>query len=72
MTVQCAEAAAHGVDRGHTYSEQYRHECEVRYVLAMPSREQRAEYLDSLVRKRSAAAAERLRQDVACGMACSA
>lgn len=52
-------------DRGHTFTEQYRHECEVRYVLAMPTRLQRAAYLDSLVKYRGQASADRLRADVA-------
>lgn len=50
---------------GATWSEEHRHACEVRYVLAMPSREERAAYLDALPRFRGKAAAERLRADVA-------
>jgi hypothetical protein len=52
--------------RGFTYSEQHRHECEVRHVAALPTRAERAAYLDErLERKRGKAAADRLRFDVA-------
>ena len=51
--------------RGHTYSEAFRHECEVRYVLALPSKWARRDYLNSLHKWRSPAAVERLRADVA-------
>jgi hypothetical protein len=54
--------------RGFTYSDEHRHQCEVRFVLAMPSRAQRADYLDErLDKKRGAAAAQRLRDDVRAG-----
>jgi hypothetical protein len=50
--------------RGWTYSEQYRHQCEVRYVLAMPTPERRRAYLDGVQAARGKAAADRLRADV--------
>lgn len=49
-----------------TTSEQYRHECEVRAVLAMPS-DRRAGYLDLVAKvrgKHDPQAAQRLRNDV--------
>lgn len=49
---------------GWTYSEQHRHECEVRYVAGMSTREQRRAYLDGVRAKRGAAAADKLRDDV--------
>lgn len=51
--------------RGFTYTEQHRHECEVRFVLAMPSRARRAEYLDGVTHRRGQAAGDALRQAVA-------
>jgi hypothetical protein len=51
--------------RGYTYTEAWRHECEVRHVLKMATRQQRAEYLDGVERKRGKAPADRLRRDVA-------
>lgn len=51
--------------RGYTYTEAWRHECEVRYVLKMATRQQRAEYLDAIERRRGKACADRLRSDVA-------
>jgi hypothetical protein len=47
-----------------TTSESWRHECEVRHVMNMPLREQRALYVMDVERKRGAAAAKRLRDDV--------
>ena len=47
-----------------TYSEQRRHECEVRMILNMSSRIQRKGYLDGVEAKRGKAAADRLRVDV--------
>ena len=31
-----------------TYTEDFRHECEARYVAALPSNDRRAEYLDKV------------------------
>ncbi|MCQ0032563.1 DUF7696 family protein [Burkholderia glumae] len=44
--------------------EQRRHECEVRHVLAMPSRAVRKAYLLQVESKRGADASRRLREDV--------
>ena len=49
---------------GFTYTEQHRHECEVRWVLAMPSRAQRTAYLDPMPKWRGEAATQRLREAV--------
>lgn len=51
-------------ERGVTYSERWRHECEVRHVVSLPTREERAAYLDALPKHRAAAAVQRLREDV--------
>lgn len=53
--------------RGRTYTETWRHECEVRYILSLPSREARREWLDHplLLRTRGQAAVDRLKADVA-------
>lgn len=51
-------------DRGHTYSDQYRHECEVRYVLSLPGKERRRAYLEAVDKLRGKAAGDRLRQDI--------
>ncbi len=50
--------------RGFTYTEQHRHDCEVRYVMKMPSRALRAEYLDSLVKWRGQAAVDCIKADL--------
>ena len=51
--------------RGYTWTEQYRHECEVRYVAAMPTRQQRADYLDAIEqRKGGKPRADALRRDL--------
>lgn len=47
-----------------TSSEAWRHQCEVLHVVAMPTRAQRAQYLDGLEKWRGQAAAQRLRDDV--------
>lgn len=52
------------IERGYTWTEQYRHECEVRFLLSMPTRAQRAAYLDGLERKRGDAAVARLKADL--------
>jgi hypothetical protein len=44
-------------------SEKFRHECEVRYVIALPSNERRREYLAGVEKQRKKPAAERLRND---------
>jgi hypothetical protein len=50
--------------KGHTYSEAYRHECEVAYVCDLPTVDQRRDYLDYCDRKRKPEQAARLRSDV--------
>lgn len=51
-------------DRGPTYTEEHRHACEVRYVLAMPDKQARRAYLDGVEKKRGKQAADMLRDDV--------
>ena len=51
-------------ERGFTWTEQHRHECEVRHVLALPGHEARREYLDAVERRRGRPAADALRADV--------
>lgn len=43
-------------------SEEWRHECECRYLLSLPSKFDRLEYID-VRRKRGAASADRLKDD---------
>jgi hypothetical protein len=51
---------------GYTYSEEHRHECEVRWVLALPSREARRAYIEGgLVDGRSVKGVRQHRGDVA-------
>jgi len=47
-----------------TYSEQHRHECEVRWVAALPTPARRRAYLDSIEQRRGKPAADRLRTDL--------
>lgn len=47
-----------------TYSEAWRHECEIRFVLAMPSRERRAAYLELIEKHRGKAAADRMKEEL--------
>lgn len=49
---------------GYTYSEEWRHACEIRMVLAMPSRERRAAYLALVERHRGKAAADRMKAEL--------
>ena len=42
-------------------SEEWRHECEARYILKLPSLEQRRAWLADLERRRGKAAVDRLR-----------
>jgi hypothetical protein len=44
-------------------SEQHRHECEVRWLAALPSNDRRKKYLEGVKQKRGKAAADRLRVD---------
>lgn len=44
-------------------TEQHRHECEARFVSAMPSDAARREYLAGVARRRGPEAAQRLRRD---------
>lgn len=46
-----------------TYSEAWRHECEVRYVANKPNNPARAEYLLHVEQKRGKPAADKLRVD---------
>lgn len=45
-------------------SEQYRHECEIRYVLNLPDRKARGDYLVGVEKVRGRAAAMRLKNGV--------
>lgn len=47
-----------------TTSEAWRHDCEVRHVAAMPTRQQRADYINGIERKRGKPAADRIRADL--------
>lgn len=47
--------------RGITWTEEHRHACEVRYVAAMPTRQQRADYLEAIDKRRGQAAGDALR-----------
>lgn len=47
-----------------TNSEAHRHLREIEYVLDLPNREARGEYLDGVEKKRGAEAANKLRSDV--------
>jgi len=49
---------------GYTYTEEWRHACEIRMVLAMPTRERRAAYLVLIERHRGRAAADRMKQEL--------
>lgn len=49
-------------DPAPTYTERYRHECEVQEVASMPSNEARREYLALVEKKRGINAATRLRE----------
>jgi len=46
------------------YLEQHRHECEVRMILSMGSKDQRRGHLVGIEKKRGKAAADRLRSDI--------
>ena len=50
--------------RGFTWSEQHRHECEVRHVAGLSTKAQRAAYFDGLEKWRGPDAVARLRADV--------
>jgi hypothetical protein len=50
--------------RGHTYTEAFRHECEVRFVLKMRSPDARSQYLAGVEARRGKPAADRLRDGV--------
>ena len=58
LCIDCSPAAP-----GPTYSEQFRHECEVRYVADLPGTAARVEYLRMVVDKRGYPAGKRLRDD---------
>lgn len=55
---------ARAANDGFTWSEQYRHECEVRMVAAMMPRERRLAYLDGVQKVRGQAARDRLERDL--------
>lgn len=52
------------IDRGHTYTEAFRHECEVRFVVNMPGPQERRDFMDGVEKKRGKPAADRLRDGV--------
>ena len=56
--------------RGFSYTEAWRHQCEVRFVLALP-RAERAAYVDSTAKYRTPDAVERLRHDVVDAYRCA-
>ena len=43
-----------------TWSEQFRHECEARRILALPSREERREWLEAIEKRRGVQARQAL------------
>ena len=45
-----------------SYSEAWRHECEARWILALPSLEQRRDWLASLEKRRGVAAVDQLKR----------
>lgn len=45
-------------------SEEYRHECEVKYVIRLPSKNERAGYIARVRRHRGDEAADKLQRDV--------
>ena len=47
-----------------TYTEEWRHECEINSVLRMPTRERHAAYLALVERHRGKAAADRIKQEL--------
>jgi hypothetical protein len=47
-----------------TYSEAWRHECEINFVLRMPTRERSAAYLALVERHRGKAAADRMEEEL--------
>lgn len=49
---------------GRTESEQFRHECEVRWVAKLPDHDSRRRFLAEVEKHRGKVAAERLRSDV--------
>lgn len=51
-------------DPAPTYTQRYRHHCEVMHIIGLPTRTSRTEYLDAVRQKRGRAAAEQLRQSV--------
>lgn len=48
-------------DPGPTYTKAFRHECEVRYVVGLPSNERRTEYLNEVHKARGFVDYQRLR-----------
>ncbi len=61
----CAPDVGHGPgEPGWTYSRRYRHECEVRWIAALPSDRERSKFLNGVYDKRGPEAATLLRKDV--------
>ena len=52
------------IERGYTWSQEWRHICEVRFIIDMPTRDRRTAYLEGIARRRGQAAANALRRDV--------
>lgn len=63
LAVVCLCEMCRPDDPGRTYTEAFRHECEVRYVVGLPSNERRAEYLEKVFEKRGRKAYKRLRKE---------
>jgi hypothetical protein len=49
---------------GYTYSEAFRHACEVRFVVGLPTHLDRHSYLAGILEQRGELAYKRLREDV--------
>ena len=52
------------IERGYTWSEEWRHICEVRFIIDMPGRDQRLAYLAGIAKRRGQPAADKLQADV--------
>lgn len=62
MTCQCAQCSK---DPPETYSEQYRHECEIREIMRrFGTKDQIKVYLEGIEKKRGFAEMQRLRKDL--------
>ena len=54
----------HCEQKGFTYTEQYRHECEVRYICILPTLNIRRSLLQVIEEKRGLKAVEKIKEDM--------